>query len=302
MEDTIIESNSSSNVDALEQMTTFLKEKNIRNQSIKLPVKLMYILNECSNIYSEILCWSKDGKSFIIRNPQAFEDIINPTFFKKKCSFDSFTRKARRWGFSTKRMFSIDEFNDKKMWVFHNPDFNKEAGLKGYQKLNNTTNKISQKEEAGIQHMKEIHCGGPVKTFNEGTFPCESFYSASLQQGAHLEQQRIRFNLEMAKQSTILRYLREKRLRTQKRLHQMTITIAKQSFISREEERIRNICRSYDYHSQTMMQKAIAIVNFSTTGIPGGSPLQEMSSAFPMKDNGSKRLNYYYRQEYGANK
>lgn len=150
--------------------------------------------------------------------------------------------------------------------------------------------------------MKGIHCGGPVKTFNEGTFPRESFYSASLQQGAHLEQQRIRFNLEMAKQSTILRYLREKRLRTQKRLHQITITIAKQSFISREEERIRNIFRSYDYHSQTMMQKAIAIVNVSTTGIPGGSPLQEMSSAFPMKDNGSKRLNYYYSQEYGANK
>ena len=204
-------------------------------------------------------------------------------------------------------MFSIDEFNDKKMWIFHNPNFNKEAGLKGYQKLNsNTTNKISRKEEAGIQHMKGIHCGGPVKTFNEGTFPRESFYNASLQQGAHLEQQRIRFNLEMAKQSTILWYLREKRLRTQKRLHQMTITIAKQSFISREEERIRNMYRSYDYHSQIIMQKAITSVNVTNTNvIPGGSYLQKFfnhSSAFPsMKDNGSKRLNYYYCQEYGAN-
>ena len=195
-------------------------------------------------------------------------------------------------------MLSIDEFNDKKMWVFHNPDFNKEAGLKGYQKLNsNTARKDPRKEEARIQQTKGIYR-------NESTCPHDSFCSASMQQRAHLEQQRIRFNLEMAKQSDVLHYLRVKRLRTQKRLHQMTITIAKQSFISREEERIRNMYRSYDYHSQIIMQKAITAVNVNNTnGIPGSSYLQKMfnrSSAFPMKDNGSKRLNYYYCQEYGA--
>ncbi|GFH56103.1 hypothetical protein CTEN210_12579 [Chaetoceros tenuissimus] len=303
MGDTISERNSNSKVDALvdalEQMTTFLKNNNIRNQSIKLPEKLMYILNECSNTYSEILRWSKDGKSIIIKNPQAFEETITPRFFKKKCSFDSFTRKARRWGFSTKRMLSKDELSDKKyskMWIFHNPNFNKEAGLKGCQKLNsNTARKDPRKEKTRIQQMKEIY-------LNESTGPHDSFYSAPLQQRAHLEQQRIRFNLEMAKQSDVLHYLREKRLRTQKRLHQMTITIAKQSFISREEERIRNMHISYDYHSQIIMQKAITAANVTNTnGIPGGSSLQKMfnrSSAFPMKDNGSKRLNYC--QEYGA--
>lgn len=46
MGDTISERNSNSKVDALvdalEQMTTFLKEKNIRNQSIKLPEKVCF--------------------------------------------------------------------------------------------------------------------------------------------------------------------------------------------------------------------------------------------------------------------
>lgn len=263
----------------------------------------MYILNECSNTYSEMLCWSKDGKSIIIKNPQAFEETITPRFFKKKCSFDSFTRKARRWGFSTKRMLSKDELSDKKyskMWVFHNPNFNKEAGLQGCQKLNsNTAKKDPRKEDATrVQHMKGIYC-------NESKGPHDSFCSAPLQQGTHWEQQRIRFNLEMAKQSDVLHYLREKRLRTQKRLHQMTITIARQSFIAREQERIRNMYRSYDYHSQIIMQKAIAAVNTTNTnGIPGGSSFQEMfkpSSAFPMEGNGSKRMNYYYCQvDYGA--
>ena len=197
-------------------------------------------------------------------------------------------------------MHSKDELSDKKyskMWVFHNPDFNKEAGLKGCQKLNsNTANKIPRKEEAGIQHVKDIYRVGPANTFNEKS---QSFYSTSLQQGAHyLEQQRIRFNLEMAKQSDILHHLREKSLQTQERLHQMIITSTRQSFISSEEERIRHMYRSCDYHSPIIMQKAFAHINVTNTnGILGGSTLQELykrSSAFPTKFN-----DYYYCQDYG---
>ncbi|GFH56104.1 hypothetical protein CTEN210_12580 [Chaetoceros tenuissimus] len=118
-----------------EMLLFFKKRRGMQKKqvAVKLPEKLLYILNECSNEYSEILCWSKDGKSIFFKKPQAFEDIITPRFFKKKCSFDSFTRKARRWGFSTKYIFVKGDKDSgekySKVWVFHNPDFTKETGF-----------------------------------------------------------------------------------------------------------------------------------------------------------------------------
>jgi hypothetical protein len=44
------------------------------------------------------IAWLADGKSFVIRNPEAFTRNVLPKFFKAT-KFSSFTRKLYRWGF-----------------------------------------------------------------------------------------------------------------------------------------------------------------------------------------------------------
>lgn len=57
-------------------------------------------------------------------NTQMFVDTVLSTFFKQT-KFESFTRKLRRWGFSTKRIHTPNGVS----WVFEHPDFNKAAGF-----------------------------------------------------------------------------------------------------------------------------------------------------------------------------
>jgi|AntRauTorckE5430_2_1112549.scaffolds.fasta_scaffold09617_2 hypothetical protein len=57
----------------------------------------MYVL-ECGK-YASIARWSKDGKSFVVIDPKAFEINVLPSLFKTS-QFESFVRKLCRWGFA----------------------------------------------------------------------------------------------------------------------------------------------------------------------------------------------------------
>jgi osomolarity two-component system response regulator SKN7 len=46
-----------------------------------------------SDIYSHIITWSPDGKSFVFLDSNAFERIVLPSIFKV-AKFDSFLRKV----------------------------------------------------------------------------------------------------------------------------------------------------------------------------------------------------------------
>lgn len=116
------------------------------------PPKLMYILEGCRNAYVEILSWSTDGTSIIIKKPKDFEEIICPLYFDKKCTFDSFSRKLRRWGFSTRRIprskveGSLTDQQDK-LWVCRHPYFTRSSAFQGSNKMCTAT--TSKKEVVG---------------------------------------------------------------------------------------------------------------------------------------------------------
>jgi len=52
--------------------------------------------------YSDIVSWSKDGTSFVVKDPQSFTLRVVQVLFQM-AKFDSFTRKLGRWGFAKKR-------------------------------------------------------------------------------------------------------------------------------------------------------------------------------------------------------
>ena len=54
-------------------------------------LKLYRLLEDNNNI--DIVCWSKDGKSFIIKNIHKFQSQILPIYFKHK-NFSSFLRQV----------------------------------------------------------------------------------------------------------------------------------------------------------------------------------------------------------------
>ena len=52
--------------------------------------------------YKDIVSWSKDGTSFVVKDPQLFTSRVVQVLFQM-AKFDSFTRKLGRWGFAKKR-------------------------------------------------------------------------------------------------------------------------------------------------------------------------------------------------------
>lgn len=62
------------------------------------PYRLMDVLARPE--FSEIICWLHHGKSFVIKDTNAFvEQILSEHFQQKVKNFGSFTRKLNRWGF-----------------------------------------------------------------------------------------------------------------------------------------------------------------------------------------------------------
>ena len=87
----------------------------------------MYIL-QCGD-YESIISWTLNGKSVIVKDTEVFVDTVLPTFFKQT-KFDSFTRKMRRWKFSTRRIRTPKGIpKGVSSWVFEHPDFNKADGF-----------------------------------------------------------------------------------------------------------------------------------------------------------------------------
>lgn len=52
--------------------------------------------------YNDIVSWSKDGTSFVVKDPHLFTSRVVQVLFQM-AKFDSFTRKLGRWGFAKKR-------------------------------------------------------------------------------------------------------------------------------------------------------------------------------------------------------
>ena len=81
---------------------------------------LMHILSDANN--ASIICWDRDGQSFLITNQELFEKTILPTYFRGSL-FNSFVRRLGRWGFRrTKRTgrtsgFANDYFVRDKPWL-----------------------------------------------------------------------------------------------------------------------------------------------------------------------------------------
>eukprot|EP00551_Chaetoceros_affinis_P008331 CAMPEP_0203668848 /NCGR_PEP_ID=MMETSP0090-20130426/5381_1 /ASSEMBLY_ACC=CAM_ASM_001088 /TAXON_ID=426623 /ORGANISM="Chaetoceros affinis, Strain CCMP159" /LENGTH=510 /DNA_ID=CAMNT_0050533401 /DNA_START=77 /DNA_END=1609 /DNA_ORIENTATION=+ len=80
-----------------------LRTINAKGRSIKFPVRLMYLLEECQEEFSSIFGWAPDGLSFIIYDSKQFEERVLPTIFKD-AKFNSFLRKLYRWGFMKRSM------------------------------------------------------------------------------------------------------------------------------------------------------------------------------------------------------
>ena len=49
--------------------------------------------------YNDIVSWSKDGTSFVVKDPHLFTSRVVQVLFQM-AKFDSFTRKLGRWGFA----------------------------------------------------------------------------------------------------------------------------------------------------------------------------------------------------------
>ena len=78
------------------------------------PRQLMYTL-ECGD-YDHLVEWAFNGRSFVVKNTDEFSITVLPALFKE-AKFDSFARKMRRWGFSTKRRPTGNG------WLFQHPLF-----------------------------------------------------------------------------------------------------------------------------------------------------------------------------------
>ena len=86
----------------------------------------MYILG-CGD-YDEIIAWSLNGLSVIVKDTNGFAESVLPIFFKQS-KFDSFTRKMRRWGFSTRRLHTPKGDLEGTSWAFQHPHFTKAGGF-----------------------------------------------------------------------------------------------------------------------------------------------------------------------------
>lgn len=53
--------------------------------------------------YEHILDWTANGKVILVKDTEIFSNVVLPALFEKDAKFESFTRKMRRWGFSTKK-------------------------------------------------------------------------------------------------------------------------------------------------------------------------------------------------------
>lgn len=112
-------------------------EKSFRGKNAKFPMKLMLLLD--SEEYADIMEWTPHGRSFVIKNQEAFAFRVLHHHFKAG-KYSSFVRKLYRWGFS--RILRGDNHG-----AFYNENF-----LKGKYKL--------------CRQIKACHARSPEVTYN----------------------------------------------------------------------------------------------------------------------------------------
>lgn len=171
----------------------------------------MYILEGCGNTYSEILSWSSDGKYIVVSNTKAFEELITPRYFKP-CTFDSFCRKMRRWGFSTRRLRrggkqgkQSDRDGAPEKWAFQHPAFTKETGFEGCHKIVTSSPAAPSSMSNPAQQMMNTSANTPLMMSNPPQLPS----SAGLlgpNESPLLTLQALRLRQQQQKELNALRY------------------------------------------------------------------------------------------------
>jgi len=81
----------------LGERETKIKRKKTQQVPQKFPVKLMKMLERKG--VEDIIKWTNDGRSFVIKDKKALVATLFPLYFKE-VKYDSFIRKLYRWGFT----------------------------------------------------------------------------------------------------------------------------------------------------------------------------------------------------------
>lgn len=98
------------------------------SKSQECPIFLRKTYLMVDSCETDIACWSEDGETFIVKNPDLFASKVIPQYFKHN-NFASFVRQLNFYGFHKVRYsdsLKIDvkaEAETANYWRFHNPNF-----------------------------------------------------------------------------------------------------------------------------------------------------------------------------------
>lgn len=145
---------------------------------------LMHILSDTNN--ASIICWNKDGQSFLITNQELFEKTILPTYFRGSL-FNSFVRRLGRWGFRrlkrTGRIsgFANDYFVRDKPWLCLQM---KCQSKPSFRKLNAKEKEDARQRAfdagvAGASASASAHLSSPIASISSDTLRNNSCPSSS---------------------------------------------------------------------------------------------------------------------------
>ena len=143
----------------------------------------MYILG-CGD-YDEIIAWSLNGESVIVRNTQGFAESVLPIFFKQS-KFDSFTRKMRRWGFSTRRLHTPKGLEGTS-WAFQHPHFTKAGGFAMCYKVVTSTTHAEQTSEFVNEKRREGRTAAAPQDIRQDCIAPQSFPADTIRHHAPQE-------------------------------------------------------------------------------------------------------------------
>jgi hypothetical protein len=88
-----------------------------------VPLFLLKSFSILENAPADIICWSEDGESFIVKDSERFSNEIIPSHFKHN-KFTSFVRQLNFYGFrKVKGKLNNNNKNEQNQWEFKHPYF-----------------------------------------------------------------------------------------------------------------------------------------------------------------------------------